>query len=126
VVFFESPHRIRETLLEIRSNVGDCGAVVCRELTKIHEQLVRGPISMVSDAAFLDTGELTIVLDLAHKPKITAKSAASDSELALELGQITNQLKMPRRRAIQRLARTHGRTPNDIYAAVERAKQSGK
>jgi len=126
VVFFESPHRIRETLLEIRSNVGDCGAVVCRELTKIHEQLVRGPISMVSDAAFLDTGELTIVLDLAHKPEITAKSAASDSELALELGQITNQLKMPRRRAIQRLARTHGRTPNDIYAAVERAKQSGK
>jgi len=126
VVFFESPHRIRETLLEIRSNVGDCGAVVCRELTKIHEQLVRGPISMVSDAAFLDTGELTIVLDLAHKPEITAKSAASDSELALELGQITNQLKIPRRRAIQRLARTHGRTPNDIYAAVERAKQSGK
>jgi len=126
VVFFESPHRIRETLLEIRSNVGDCGAVICRELTKVHEQLVRGPISAVSEAQFLDTGELTIVLDLAHKPEIHEKVVASDSELARELGQITDLMKLPRRRAIQHLARTHGRTPNDIYAAVERAKQSGK
>src|SRR4051794_28211115 len=60
VVIFESPHRIRETLAEIRSNVGDCLAVICRELTKLHEELVRGPISTLIDRAFLDTGELTV------------------------------------------------------------------
>src|SRR6185295_7272847 len=55
VVFFESPHRIRETLIEVGASVGDCRAVVCRELTKVHEELVRGPISHVAGAAFLDT-----------------------------------------------------------------------
>ena len=46
VVFFEAPHRIRETLEQLISVVGDCPLVVCRELTKIHEELVRGPISV--------------------------------------------------------------------------------
>src|SRR6185503_18413527 len=45
VVFFEAPHRIRETLSELQRIVGDCPVVIGRELTKIHEQLVRGPIS---------------------------------------------------------------------------------
>jgi len=126
VVFFESPHRIRETLREIRSNIGDCRVVVCRELTKIHEELVRGPISAATEAEFLDTGELTVVIDLAHKPELVTKAVASDSELSIELGRITEQRKISRRQGIQRLAKTHGRTPNDIYAAVERAKQSGK
>jgi 16S rRNA (cytidine1402-2'-O)-methyltransferase len=126
VVFFESPHRIRESLAEIRGVCGDCAVVVCRELTKIHEELVRGPISSMLERPFLDTGELTIVIDLAHKPETVVISLASDSDLAAELGQITDQLKISRRRGIQRLARMHGRTPNDVYAAVERAKQSGK
>jgi len=126
VIFFESPHRIRATLTEVGANVGDCRVVVCRELTKIHEELVRGPISIVSGASFLETGELTVVVDLGHKPEIADKTVASDSELAKELGQITDRLKLSRRQGIQRLARAHGRTPNDIYAAVERAKQSVK
>jgi 16S rRNA (cytidine1402-2'-O)-methyltransferase len=126
VVFFESPHRIRATLLEIRSNVGDCRVVICRELTKVHEELVRGPISTASEAQFLETGELTVVIDLAHKPEMAARAAVSDSELSEELGRITDLMKISRRQGIQRLAKTHGRTPNDIYAAVERAKQSGK
>ena len=126
VVFFESPHQIRETLVEIRSNVGDCRVVICRELTKVHEELVRGQISNALGVEFLDTGELTIVVDLAHKPETVTRPVASDVELSAELGRITDQLKISRRRGIQRLAKTHGRAPNDIYAAVERAKQSGK
>lgn len=126
VVFFESPHRIKETLGEIRSNVGDCEAVICRELTKVHEELVRGPISKVSEAQSLDLGELTVVLDLGRKPEREAAPQASDDQLVLELGRITDDLRISRRQGIQRLARKHGRTPNDIYAAIERAKQLGK
>src|SRR5215472_17812184 len=47
VVFFESPHRIRQTLEDIRTRVGDIQIVLARELTKVHEYLVRGPISTV-------------------------------------------------------------------------------
>jgi len=126
VVFFESPHRIRETLGEVQARVGDCQVVACRELTKIHEELVRGPISSVIKAPSLDTGELTVVIDLGHRTEKVELAAASDEQIALELGYITNQLKISRREGIQRLARKHGRKPNDIYAAVERAKQLGK
>jgi len=47
VVFFEAPHRIRRTLEELREKVGDCRVAIGRELTKAHEELVRGPISAV-------------------------------------------------------------------------------
>jgi len=48
IVFFEAPHRIQATLTEIAREIGDCQAVVCRELTKVHEELVRGPIINVA------------------------------------------------------------------------------
>jgi 16S rRNA (cytidine1402-2'-O)-methyltransferase len=126
VVFFESPHRIRETLAEIQGEIGDCQALVCRELTKIHETLVRGQISVVLGATSLDTGELTVVLDVGHKPESRQIVRASDEELVIELGYITKELKISRRQAIQRLARKHGRKPNDVYETVERAKRLGK
>src|SRR5215831_7783608 len=70
-IFFEAPHRIRRTLQDILEKVGDVSVAVARELTKVHESLVRGPISIVSNEANLETGELTIVLDLGHKPYLT-------------------------------------------------------
>src|SRR5579864_912007 len=48
IVFFEAPHRVHRTLDELRTVVGDCAICVGRELTKLHEELVRGPISIVS------------------------------------------------------------------------------
>ena len=122
-VFFESPHRIRGTLEEIMTQIGDCPVVICRELTKIHEELVRGPISTALEALSLETGELTIVVDIGHKPDISANEPLSDEAMALEIGHMTNQLKISKRHAIQRLARKHGRRPNDVYAAVERARK---
>ncbi len=47
VVFFEAPHRIRATLEQLLAIVGDCQVAIGRELTKAHEELVRGPISTV-------------------------------------------------------------------------------
>jgi 16S rRNA (cytidine1402-2'-O)-methyltransferase len=126
VVFFESPHRIRQTLSAVQTAIGDCQVVVCRELTKIHEELVRGPISLVLKAKSLETGELTVVIDVGHKPEILALRDTTDEGMADELGRITEQMKISRRKAIQLLARQHGMKPNDVYAAVERAKKLGE
>jgi 16S rRNA (cytidine1402-2'-O)-methyltransferase len=126
VVFFEAPHRIRQTLSDILLTVGDLQGVVCRELTKAHEELVRGPISVIAHAPSIERGELTIVLDGGHSPEISAAVMATDQELLLELGRITKDQKLSKRRAIQVLARQHGRKPNEVYEALERAKASGK
>ena len=48
LVFYEAPHRILKTIDDLaRSMGGDAGIVLCRELTKLHEEVVRGPVSEV-------------------------------------------------------------------------------
>jgi 16S rRNA (cytidine1402-2'-O)-methyltransferase len=125
-VFFESPHRIRQTLEEILAQIGDLPVVICRELTKVHEELVRGQISSALKATSLETGELTVVVDMGRKPKDDLYILATDQEVADAIGRLTETLEISKRQAIQHVARKYGRRPNDVYAAFERAKQSGK
>jgi 16S rRNA (cytidine1402-2'-O)-methyltransferase len=122
-VFFEAPHRIRATLEQILTTVGDCQVAICRELTKVHETLVRGPISGVIESLANVKGELTVVLELGHKTYIATSTPASDSAMVDELGHIIESASVSRRKAINILARRHNRTPNDIYEAIERGKK---
>ena len=45
IIFFESPRRVVRTLNDILNTLGDRPAVVCRELTKLHEEIIRGTVS---------------------------------------------------------------------------------
>lgn len=64
-VFFESPRRLAETLRDAVEVLGpDRRAVVCRELTKTHEEIVRGTLGGLAEwAADGVLGEITVVLD---------------------------------------------------------------
>jgi 16S rRNA (cytidine1402-2'-O)-methyltransferase len=63
-VFFESPRRLAACLGDAAEELGaDRRAVVCRELTKVHEEVVRGSLGEVADwAAAGVLGEITVVL----------------------------------------------------------------
>lgn len=65
VVLFESPRRIGETLAVILEEAGDRMAIVCREMTKMHEEVIRGPISEVLEeiAGGETRGEYTLIVD---------------------------------------------------------------
>jgi 16S rRNA (cytidine1402-2'-O)-methyltransferase len=123
VVFFEAPHRIRETLEQLVPMVGDCPVVVCRELTKIHESLIRGPISSVLKAQWEARGEVTVVLDLGLKTEFEQPVAVGDEDLYVEFCQMIENRASSRRKALSLLARRHRMTPNAVYEAVERAKK---
>lgn len=45
IVIYESPHRILRTLSDLREHLGDRHIAICREITKIHEEALRGTIS---------------------------------------------------------------------------------
>lgn len=65
VVFFESPHRLAETLADAVDVLGaDRAAAVCRELTKVHEEVLRGPLEELAAWAAEGPvrGEITVVL----------------------------------------------------------------
>jgi 16S rRNA (cytidine1402-2'-O)-methyltransferase len=125
VVFFESPHRIRETLRELRQVAGDCEVAVGRELTKIHEELVRGPISVVQKQIANDIGEFTVVARVDADPAAGSNRPPSKAELAVEFGELTANPSVSRRRAIAVLAKRHGLATNEVYAAIEASKKSG-
>jgi 16S rRNA (cytidine1402-2'-O)-methyltransferase len=65
VVFYEGPHRVVELMVDLRSLWGNLRAVVARELTKVHEEVVEGSLSDLT-ARFLSSpprGEFTIILE---------------------------------------------------------------
>jgi 16S rRNA (cytidine1402-2'-O)-methyltransferase len=84
-VFFESPRRVAATLAELRDAYGaDRPAVVCRELTKTHEEIVRGSLAeLTAWAAAREQqsggirGEITLVV--AGLGQAAAKAAARDA-----------------------------------------------
>src|SRR5882672_486517 len=115
VVFFEAPHRIRPTLEELLAQIGDRPIVVCRELTKVHETLARGPISDVMESPHQTRGELTVVVDLGQTVEKVEREPISERDLAIQFGEITESEGLTKRKVINILARRHGRPPNEIY-----------
>jgi len=110
------------TLEELHRLAGDCQVAVARELTKAHEQLVRGPISHVLNELQEERGEFTIVASLGQIPAIAAPAKPEPESLAIEFGDLTTNVGLTRRQAISRLSRRHHLSARDVYAALEQAK----
>lgn len=82
-VFFEAPTRIERTLADIAAAFGDPPVVICRELTKLHEEIVRAPASEAFARLRDPRGEYTVVIDLASvaPPDASAEVAAYMAEM---------------------------------------------
>jgi 16S rRNA (cytidine1402-2'-O)-methyltransferase len=124
VVFFEAPHRIRPTLEALGQILGDRPIMVARELTKLHEQLVITPSNKAAAVADAPLGEYAVVIGPWEASPQPAGKVPTDADLAVEFGQITSDRASSRRQAISELARRHGLSQRDIYAAVERGRKS--
>ena len=123
VVFFEAPHRIVATLGDMIEYVGDCEVSVGRELTKIHEEFLRGPISKVLMELKSPIGEFTVVADIGLSTNSRDRISATPSDMAAEFGRMTISGGLSKRQAISQIASRHGVSTNQVYAAVEQAKK---
>jgi 16S rRNA (cytidine1402-2'-O)-methyltransferase len=88
IVAYEAPHRIKEALLDVQEILGDREAVLAREVTKIHEQFLRGRVSELA-ARVADQpprGELTLVI--AGAP---AGAHPSEEILTAEIRRLKNE-----------------------------------
>jgi 16S rRNA (cytidine1402-2'-O)-methyltransferase len=63
IVAFEAPHRLREALTDIGEILGDRRIAVCRELTKIHEEIFRGIVSQAREHFAQPRGEFSLVVE---------------------------------------------------------------
>jgi 16S rRNA (cytidine1402-2'-O)-methyltransferase len=120
VVFFEAPHRIKSALVSLSQVLVNRPILVCRELTKVHEEIVR--LSPTDAASFevTEKGEFTLVIGEAS-PIISSEKAV-DSDIYQYFCQLTNQAELGRRAALIQTARNFGLSTKLVYAAVERLK----
>jgi 16S rRNA (cytidine1402-2'-O)-methyltransferase len=63
IVAFETPHRLREALSDIEEILGNRRISVCRELTKVHEEIFRGRVSQAREHFAEPRGEFTLVIE---------------------------------------------------------------
>ena len=77
IVAFETPHRLAATLADILNTLGNRRIAVCRELTKIHEEVFRGSISDAIAHFAQPRGEFTLVLEGAKElmPRVSEEDA---------------------------------------------------
>ncbi|GAO05216.1 16S rRNA (cytidine(1402)-2'-O)-methyltransferase [Anaeromyxobacter sp. PSR-1] len=124
LVLYEAGNRTAETLRDLAAALGDRPALVARELTKLHEELARGPLSGLADRFAGEVkGEVTLVV--APPAPGAAPAAAAEAEpLEDELRRRVAAGEPPS--AIAReVARARGLVRSDVYAALERLKHGG-
>ncbi len=125
VVFFEAPHRLLACLQDARESLGNRQIIVCRELTKVHEERLDKSLDEMI-AHFGETepkGEFTLILP--PEPRDADETPAelpAEHLLWHEFCELTSS-GMGRREALSVIARRYQQPTRTVYAAVERAKQ---
>ncbi|MCS7174013.1 MAG: 16S rRNA (cytidine(1402)-2'-O)-methyltransferase [Armatimonadetes bacterium] len=110
LILFESPERIVESLRDLRAVMGDRRVAVCRELTKLHEEVFRG---FVRDAiarleAHPPRGEITLVVEGAPPRSPEAEEAEQELRRLLERGESV-------RDAAEAVAQAYGISRREAY-----------
>ena len=132
LIFYEAPHRLLSTLADFESVWGpQLRIVVARELTKIHEEFLRGTVAEVrSELAARDRirGEITLLIEVpaqtsssAGGPGAGSPGAANAHEsIAARVARMTAETGIGEKEALKRLARELGQSKSEVYRELQR------
>ena len=112
IVALEAPHRLKEALNDILLVLGDRRAAICRQLTKIHEEVFRGTIRQALEHFTEPKGEFTLVIE--GKGKKAKPQLTPDIERQLEDLQMSGVMA---KEAIARVAGETGVSKKELYRA---------
>lgn len=120
LVFFEAPSRLAETLVAMSEAFGgDRSAAVCRELTKLHEEVRRGSLAALSGwAAEGVRGEIVLVVAGAPETTISSQTALEEVQARVTAGERLKD-------AARSVAEATGISARELYAAALEAKGRG-
>ena len=123
LVFYEAPHRILETLADLESVFGPALRIVlARELTKIHEEFLRGTVAEArQELASRDRirGEITLLVDA--QPRVQGQAAGVVTEkIADRVARLQNESGVDEKEALKRIARELGQSKSDVYRELQR------
>lgn len=110
LIFYEAPHRIESMLQDVLEVLGDRNMCLARELTKLHEEYIRGTVSEVIQVAKDKKGEMVVIIE--GKP-IEEESFNMDTAIKKVDEYIKQGLKT--KEAIKKAATELGCSKNELY-----------
>ena len=114
LVFYEAPHRINETLADAHAVFGNREYVVARELTKLHEEFVRGSLSRLNLSDYAARGEIVLLIGppLKGETNTTREPGLSINE---DVERLIEAEGLDRKSALKRIARQRGISKSEAY-----------
>src|SRR5215472_5395520 len=119
IIFYEAPHRIEETLSDVREILGDRPACLAREVTKLHEEFRRGSLAELASslAEKPARGEITLLIGAVPAEHRAAQRDSSQS-LAERVDELIRQAKLDRKEALKLAAKERGLTKRAAYSEL--------
>ena len=117
LVVFETPHRLRAALRDIMGALGDRRIAVCRELTKLHEEVFRGPVSEALVYFEKPRGEFTLVIEGVTEGVIEGEAAdtVASSSQAREMLERLRSEGLGAKESVARVTELTGLSRRDVY-----------
>lgn len=116
IIFYEAPHKLKRTLADLYKSFGERKIAVCRELTKVYEEIKR--TTLTEAIKFYDEneprGEFVLVIE--GKEKTKGDELLNNLPLKEHINYYTNQ-GMQKKDALKSVARDRGVSKRDVYNA---------
>ena len=115
MIFYEAPHKLKETLKVMQDVLGDRKVVLARELTKIHEEFIRGELSTISEQLGEIRGEFVVLVD---GSLITKKEKEIEDLNSLSLEEHYKYYEdegLSKKDIIKKIAKDRKKDKNEIY-----------
>jgi 16S rRNA (cytidine1402-2'-O)-methyltransferase len=113
LIFYEAPHRIKETIDDARELLGNRDCVLAREVTKLHEEFVRGRLSEIELSDGATRGEMVLMIG---PPLDSEQPEAPQLTSILErTEQIARTVGLDQKAALKQAARERGISKSEAY-----------
>jgi 16S rRNA (cytidine1402-2'-O)-methyltransferase len=125
-VFYEAPHRIVEALSDVVEVLGENRhVVIAREVTKLHEEFLRGRASEVLEILQLRDGvkgEITLLIGKSEDEDRVATAAPPRPAIRQRLEQLMIEEKLDEKAALKKVAKERGISKSEAYRELQRSK----
>jgi 16S rRNA (cytidine1402-2'-O)-methyltransferase len=118
LIFYEAPHRIAEMLQDASEILGARPAVIAREITKMHEEFLRGTVAELAERAAKNAprGEITVLIGPGAESLAGAEAAPGAAlGLAARVAQLEKEEGIDRKAALKQAARERGLNKREAY-----------
>ena len=119
LIFYESPHRLKETLMSMYDVLGNRKIAICRELTKKFEEFIRGTLEEIIEWANQDEirGEFCLIVEGADENKLKQEEMNWWETLSIEehVNHYISVKQIPSKEAIKQTAMDRGISKREVY-----------